>query len=89
MQTHLLEQAAKVIPSPQFLVNVISRRVRQLMNGHRPLIEVNLRMGLSDIALSEVIAGKVTYEQTVGFIPEPIAPRTPRASDTPVERQAA
>lgn len=89
MQTHLLEQANKVIPSPQFLVNVISRRVRQLMNGHRPLVEVNLRMGLSDIALSEVIQGKLTYEQTIGFIPEAIAPREPRAPKLTGEKEAA
>jgi len=89
MQPHLIEQASKVIPSTQFLVNVMSRRVRQLMNGHRPLVETNLRMGLADIALTEIIEGKVTFERTVGFIAEPIAPRPPRASDGPSEPRAA
>ena len=89
MQPHLIEQASKVIPSTQFLVNVISRRVRQLMNGHRPLVETTLRMGFSDIALTEVIQGKVTYEQTIGFIPEYIAPRPPRANDMAPEKRAA
>ena len=75
MQAHLLEKALKVIKSEQILVNVIARRVRQLSNGHRPMVEVELRMGLSDIALTEVIEGKLSYEQTVEFIAEPIAPR--------------
>ena len=61
MQSHLLEKAEKVVNNPQILVNIISRRVRQLSNGHRPLVEVLPRMGLSDIALTEVIEGKITY----------------------------
>ncbi len=89
MQSHLIDQASKIIPSTQFLVNVISRRVRQLMNGHRPLVEVNLRTGLADIALMEIIEGKVTYEQTVGFVAEPIGPRPPRTGDIAPDRQAA
>jgi DNA-directed RNA polymerase subunit omega len=63
MQTHLLEEAAKVITNPQILINLISRRVKQLTAGHRPLVEVNsARMGFSDIALTEVIKGKLSYE---------------------------
>ena len=62
MTSHLLEEAAKIIPIPQVLVNVVSRRVRQLSQGHRPLIEPGPRMGLSDIALQEIIDGKLTFE---------------------------
>jgi DNA-directed RNA polymerase subunit omega len=75
MQAHLLEKALTVIKSEPFLVNVISRRVRQLSNGHRPMIMAELRMGLADIALTEVIEGKLTYEKTEGFTAEPVAPR--------------
>ena len=75
MQSHLVEKALKVIKSEQYLVNMISRRVRQLSNGHKPMVEVELRMGLADIALTEVIKGKLSYEQTLEFIEEPIAPR--------------
>jgi len=75
MQAHLLEKALLVIKSEQYLVNVISRRVRQLTNGHRPMIEAGPRMGFADIALTEVIEGKLTFEATNGFIAEPIAPR--------------
>ena len=89
MQTHLLEKAAKVITSPQVLVNVISRRVRQLMDGHRPVVEVQPRMGLADIALSEVIEGRITYEHTTGFIPDVVVPRTAKRAELTLKEQAA
>ena len=63
MISQLLEDASKVITSPQVLINVVSRRVRQLSQGHRPLVEVGPRMGLSDIALQEIISGKVKFEE--------------------------
>jgi DNA-directed RNA polymerase subunit omega len=75
MQSHLLEKALTVIKSEQYLVNVISRRVRQLSNGHRPMVETGPRMGLADIALTEVIEGKLTYERTAEFVEEPVAVR--------------
>jgi DNA-directed RNA polymerase subunit omega len=75
MQTHLLEEAAKVITNPQILINVISRRVKQLMAGHRPLVEVNsARMGFSDIALTEVAQGKLSYEMIATPVPGAIIP---------------
>jgi DNA-directed RNA polymerase subunit omega len=89
MQSHLLEKAEKVINNPQILVNMISRRVRQLSNGHRPLVEVLPRMGLSDIALTEVIEGKIGYEATVGFKEEPIMQRDASSSRSSYESRAA
>ena len=69
MQSHLLEEASKVITNPQVLINVISRRVKQLMAGHRPLVEVeSIRTGFCDIALTEVIKLKLSYE----LIPTPL-----------------
>jgi DNA-directed RNA polymerase subunit omega len=62
MTSHLLEEASKTIPNSQVLINVVSRRVRQLTQGHRALIEVGPRMGYSDIALQEIISGKLNYE---------------------------
>ena len=69
MTTQLLQEAAQVIPNQQLLINVVSRRVRQLGLGHRPLVEATPRSSLTDIALKEIIAGKLTYELT----PEPVA----------------
>ncbi|HEY2614579.1 MAG TPA: DNA-directed RNA polymerase subunit omega [Chthoniobacterales bacterium] len=62
MTTQLLQEAAQVIPNQQLLINVVSRRVRQLGLGHRPLVEATPRSSLTDIALREIIAGKLTYE---------------------------
>ncbi len=62
MTTQLLNEAAQVIPNQQLLINVVSKRVRQLGLGHRPLVETTPRMSLTDIALKEIIAGKLTYE---------------------------
>ena len=65
MTTQLLQEAAQVIPNQQLLINVVSKRVRQLGLGHRPLVETTPRMSLTDIALKEIIAGKLTYESLV------------------------
>jgi len=62
MSSQLLEEAMKKIPNTQILVNVVSRRVRQLSQGHRAMVEHNLRMGFCDIALKEIIEGKLTFE---------------------------
>ena len=62
MTSQLLDDAFKVIPSQQVLVNVVSKRVRQLTAGHRPMVETGPRMGFSDIALTEIIEGKLKYE---------------------------
>lgn len=59
MNAHILEEAAKVVPEPQVLINMVSRRVRQLSAGSRPMVDVGFRMGLADIALAEIAAGKV------------------------------
>jgi len=54
-----IEAASKVITNKQQLINMVSKRVRQLSAGSRPLIETNLSMGLADIALSEIAEGKL------------------------------
>ena len=62
MTSQLLQEAAQVIPNQQLLINVVSKRVRQLGLGHRPLVEATPRSSLTDIALREIIAGKLTFE---------------------------
>ena len=64
MTAQLLQEAAQVIPNQQLLINVVSKRVRQLGMGHRPLVEATPRSSLTDIALREIIAGKLTFEAT-------------------------
>ena len=67
MQSILLNKASALVPNQQLLVNIIRLRVRQLMRGHRPLIDAAPGMGFADLALSEVIAGKLTYENAPGL----------------------
>jgi len=70
MNSTLLRNASKVIPDQQLLVNIIRLRVRQLVRGHRPLIEVPPGMGFADVAMSEVIAQKLSYETAPGIRPD-------------------
>ncbi len=62
MSSQLLEEAQKVIPNQQLLVNIVSKRVRQLSSGHRPLVEYGPREGWADIALKEIIEEKLKIE---------------------------
>ena len=54
-----IEAASKIVPNKQQLINMVSKRVRELSAGSRPMVEVDLTMGLSDVALAEVAAGKL------------------------------
>ena len=62
MMSHLVDEAAKKVGNVPFLVNMVSKRVRQLSAGHRPMIEATPKMGFADIALQEIIEGKLSYE---------------------------
>ena len=73
MNTDYLEAAKDKLPNVPLLINVISRRVRQLNQGHRPLVKPdNLKMSNLDIALKEVAEGALTAEMS--FKPAPKAP---------------
>lgn len=63
MNPILVSEASKTIPEGHLLINIISRRVKQLNSGSRPMVETGPRMGLSDIALKEVIEGKLSFKQ--------------------------
>ena len=65
MNANLVKAAAEVIPNPKILVNMVSQRVRQLCLGHRPLVEFVPGLGHADIALSEIAAGKLSFELTL------------------------
>ena len=66
MNADLVKAASEVITSPQILVNMVSRRVRQLTLGHRPLVVCAPGLGAADIALTEIANGKLTFESTFG-----------------------
>jgi len=59
MKAQYIDEASKVISEPQVLINMVSRRVRQLNAGSRPLIDVDPGTGLADVALLEIAQGKL------------------------------
>jgi DNA-directed RNA polymerase subunit omega len=62
MRDDYIKDALKIIPDPNILINVVSRRVKQLKRGNRPLVESLEKLAPEDIALREVIEGKISYE---------------------------
>ena len=63
MNSELLKKAHEKIPSVPVLVNLISKRERELINGAKPLIKpASLDVDKCDIALQEVAEGKLIAE---------------------------
>ena len=63
MNSELLKKAHEKIPSVPVLVNLISKRERELINGAKPLIRPeSLDVDKCDIALQEVAEGKLVAE---------------------------
>lgn len=59
MKAELVEQAALVITDIPLLINAVSKRVKQLSMGRPPLVEKRGTMREADIALQEIIEGKI------------------------------
>ena len=66
MNSELCNQAVEKVKNPNVLVNVVSRRVRQLNSGggglSRPLVQDTAGLGAADIALREIIEGAIDFE---------------------------
>ena len=63
MDAKLLKAAHEKVPSVPVLVNLISKRERELINGAKPLIKpATLDVDKCDIALQEVAEGKLIAE---------------------------
>jgi DNA-directed RNA polymerase subunit omega len=62
MRDEYIREAQKTIQDPNILINVVSRRVKQLRRGARPLVESLEKLSPEDIALREVIEGKISFE---------------------------
>ncbi|OUV89037.1 MAG: DNA-directed RNA polymerase subunit omega [Puniceicoccaceae bacterium TMED149] len=62
MRDDYLTEAQKVITDPMILVNVVSRRAKQLKSGYKPLVESLERLSAEDMALREIIEGKINYQ---------------------------
>jgi DNA-directed RNA polymerase subunit omega len=66
MNAILVQKALKIVPNPNVLVNIISQRVRQMNFGgggkSRPLVSDIANLGAADIALLEIIEGKMDFD---------------------------
>ena len=72
MNPEFLKKALEKVGNPNILVNLVSRRVRQLNFGGggtgRPLVANTGNLGVADIALREIIEDKMGWE-----LPEVVA----------------
>jgi DNA-directed RNA polymerase subunit omega len=59
MKSDLVEKASEIVTDPLVLINLVSQRVRQLNSGRSPLVPTRPSMGVADIALTEIIEGKI------------------------------
>ena len=86
MNAELVKQALEKVGNPNVLVNLISRRVRQLNSGggglSRPMVANTENQGAADIALREII------EEKMGWVMPEIAD-TPRPTARSVKAQKA
>ena len=66
MNAVLVKKALEKVLNPSVLVNMVSRRVRQLTSGggdvSRPLVADIANLGAADIALLEIIEDKMGFE---------------------------
>jgi DNA-directed RNA polymerase subunit omega len=62
MRSDLVDKAALIINDPPVLINMVSKRVRQLNQGRPALVERRPGMREADIALQEIIEGKIRRE---------------------------
>ena len=78
MNAELCKKANEKVGNPNVLVNLVSRRVRQLNSGggglNRPLIDNVGNLGAADIALREIIEDKSGWD-----MPEIVALTRPQA----------
>jgi DNA-directed RNA polymerase subunit omega len=66
VNSELCKKALEKVGNPNVLINLVSRRVRQLSAGGggmgRPLVADTTNLGAADIALREIIEDKVGWE---------------------------
>ena len=78
MNAELCKRANEKVGNPNVLVNIVSRRFRQLNSGggglSRPLIDNVGNLGAADIALRKIIEEKIGWE-----LPEIVALTRPVA----------
>ncbi|MDA7518881.1 DNA-directed RNA polymerase subunit omega [bacterium] len=64
MKSTLVEQASEIVSDPLVLINLVSKRVEQLNTGRSPLVNALPSTGFADIALMEIIEGKIKLRES-------------------------
>ena len=71
VNAELCKKALEKVGNANVLINLVSRRVRQLNSGggglNRPLIADATNLGMADVALREIIEEKIGWD-----LPEPV-----------------
>ena len=82
MNSELCKKALEKVGNPNILVNLVSRRVRQLNSaggtGSRPLVEATPNLSVADIALLEIVEDKMGWEALAPTPEELSAPKKRR-----------
>jgi DNA-directed RNA polymerase subunit omega len=81
LNSEIAKKALEKVGNPNVLVNLVSRRVRQLTSGgtgSRPLIADTTGLGAGDIAMLEIIEDKLGWEMVVEQEETEVTPRRRR-----------
>ncbi len=73
MNINLINAAKLAVPSIPVLINMVSKRVRQLNAGERPLVKPAVGEEKVDVALREIAEGKLGYEAAAIAEPDPMS----------------
>tara|TARA_B100000123_G_C25715388_1_gene421909 strand:+ start:627 stop:839 length:213 start_codon:yes stop_codon:yes gene_type:complete len=62
VRDEFLKEAQQIVNDPNTLINLVSRRSKQLKHGSKPLVESLEKLEPEDVALKEIIEGKISYQ---------------------------
>jgi DNA-directed RNA polymerase subunit omega len=65
-KNELLSKALKTVQSRFLLVNLLTKRIRQLKDGASPLVEHSNNLVVEEIALQEIAEGEVIPTHPMG-----------------------
>jgi len=82
VNSDLCREALAKVGNPNVLINLVSRRVRQLNSGgggsSRPLVEDAVNMSATDIAFREIIEDRIGWEMPADLMPDETGKRKKR-----------
>jgi DNA-directed RNA polymerase subunit omega len=82
MRDDCFQEALEIVGDPYILVNMIWERMQMLRRGNHRLIESVDKLPLEDVALREIIDGRIAYVQGKMVVPEELGMQE-RAIDNP------